>query len=107
MKLATVPRASDGEAIADCFTEDGQVKDEGQARQGRAAIKEWWEGPANAFEYKVEVQSTQANDGGYTVLTRLTGNFPGGTADLANRFTLRDNLIASLEIAPPDAAAAG
>jgi hypothetical protein len=35
-----------------------------------------------------------------------TVDFPGGTGDLANRFTLRDNLIASLEIAPPDAPAA-
>ena len=107
MKLASVPRASDAEAIAACFAEDGEVKDEGQTRQGRAAIKEWWEGPANAFEYTVEVQSTQAEEDGYTVFTRLTGNFPGGTADLANRFTLRDDLIASLEIAPPDAPAAG
>jgi ketosteroid isomerase-like protein len=107
LDLASVPRASDAEAIAACFTEDAEVKDEGQARQGRAAIKEWWEGPANAFEYTVEVQSTQAKDDGYTVFTRLTGKFPGGTADLANRFTLRADLIASLEIAPPDAPAAG
>ena len=107
MELATAPSAGDAEAIARCFTEDGEVKDEGETRRGRAAVKEWWEGPANAFEYTVEMQSTQAEEDGYTVLTRLTGNFPGGTADLANRFTLRDNLIATLEIAPPDASAAG
>jgi hypothetical protein len=41
------------------------------------------------------------------VFTKLTGDFPGGTADLANRFTLRDNLVARLEIAPPDAPPAG
>jgi hypothetical protein len=37
----------------------------------------------------------------YVVFTRLTGNFPGGTAELANRFTLRGGLIANLEVAPP------
>jgi ketosteroid isomerase-like protein len=97
----------DAEAIAACFTEDAEVKDEGETRRGRDAIRRWWEGPANAFQYTVEVMSAQANEGTYTVFTRLTGNFPGGTADLANRFTLRDDLIASLEIAPPDAPAAG
>jgi hypothetical protein len=107
MKLAAAPTPRDAEAIAACFAEDGEVKDEGQTRHGRTAIKEWWEGPANAFEYTVEVQSTQTEKDSYIVFTRLTGNFPGGTADLANRFTLRDNLIASLEIAPPDAPAAG
>src|SRR4051812_3781504 len=100
MELATAPNASDAEAIAACFTEDGEVKDEGATRQGRAAIGEWWAGPANAFEYTVEMQSTQAQDDGIVVFTKLTGDFPGGTADLANRFTLRDNLIATLEIAP-------
>ena len=104
MELATAPSASDAVAIAACFTEDGEVKDEGETRRGREAIRKWWEGPANAFEYTVEVQRTQARDDVVVVFTKLTGNFPGGTADLANRFTLRDNLIASLEIVPPDAA---
>src|SRR6266536_1274841 len=81
---------------------------EGETRRGHAAIRQWWQGPANAFEYTVEVQSIQAQpDDNYVVFTKLTGNFPGGTADLANRFTLQDDLIASLEIAPPDARPAG
>jgi hypothetical protein len=40
-------------------------------------------------------------DDRYVVFTTLTGNFPGGSVDLANRFTVRDGLIAQLEIAPP------
>ena len=49
----------------------------------------------------------------YVVFTRLTGNFPGGTANLADRFTVRDGLIAQLDITPaapaeePDASPAG
>ena len=107
MELATAPSAGDAEAIAACFTEDGEVKDEGATRRGRAAIEEWWAGPANAFEYTVEIQGSSGEDNSYVVFTRLTGNFPGGTADLANRFTLRHDLIASLETTPPDAPAAG
>jgi hypothetical protein len=32
--------------------------------------------------------------------THLEGNFPGGQVDLTNRFTLRGDLIAALEIVP-------
>src|SRR5260370_36592511 len=102
MELATAPSASDADAIAACFTEEGEVKDEGEARQGHAAIREWWAGPANAFQYTVEVRGSQGQgDNRYIVFTRLTGEFPGGTADLANRFPLRDGLLATLQISPP------
>ena len=104
MALATAPSAGDADAIAACFTEDGEVKDEGETRRGHAAISRFWEGPATAFQYTVEVLGTQAQgDDRYIVFTRLTGD----TADLANRFSVRDDLIATLEIAPPDAPAAG
>ena len=49
----------------------------------------------------VQIRGSRAlGDDRYVVFTRLTGNFPGGTADLADRFTVRDGLIARLEIAP-------
>jgi ketosteroid isomerase-like protein len=102
LRLASAPRASDAEAIADCFTDDGELVDEGQTRRGRPAVGEWWRGPATAFDYTVEVRSSRdRGDDRYVVFTTLTGEFPGGTVDLANRFTVRDGLIAQLEIAPP------
>lgn len=53
--------------------------------------------------YTVQVRGSRAlGHDRYVVFTRLTGNFPGGTADLADRFTLRDGLIAQLDIAPPE-----
>jgi len=104
MELASAPSAGDADAIAACFTEDGEVKDEGETRQGRPAISEWWKGPATAFQYTVEVQDSQTHGvDRYVVFTRLTGDFPGGTVDLTNRFTLRDGLIANLEISPANA----
>jgi hypothetical protein len=36
----------------------------------------------------------------YLVAGRLTGNFPGGTAELKWRFTVHGDLISRLEIAP-------
>jgi hypothetical protein len=35
----------------------------------------------------------------WIVTTHLEGNFPGGVADLAQRFTVRDGLIVRLVIA--------
>ena len=103
LRLASGPQASDAEAVANCFTDDAELVDEGQTRRGRAAVCDWWRGPATAFDYAVEVRSTRGvDDHRYVVFTTLKGNFPGGTVELANRFTIRDGLIARLEIAPPD-----
>ena len=114
LQIARSADPADADRIAACFTEDGEVTDEGQTQRGRAAIRQWWQGPATIYDYTVQVRGSRALGGDrYVVFTRLTGNFPGGTADLADRFTLRDGLIAQLDITPPvdgeepDAPAAG
>jgi ketosteroid isomerase-like protein len=102
LEVAGATDRADAEALVACFTEDAQVTDEGKTRRGHAAIWDWWVGPATAYNYTVRVYGTRAlGEDRYVVFTRLTGNFPGGTAELANRFTLRAGLIANLEIAPP------
>jgi ketosteroid isomerase-like protein len=102
LQIASSADPADADRIATCFTEDGVVIDEGQTRRGRAAIRQWWQGPATTYDYTVEVRGSRAlGSEGYVVFTRLTGNFPGGTADLADRFTLRDGLISQLDIAAP------
>ena len=73
----------DIDAIVACFTEDAVVLDEDRHWVGAAAIRQWRENVATAFEY-----------------THLEGNFPGGEVDLTNRFTLRGDLIVGLEIVP-------
>jgi ketosteroid isomerase-like protein len=85
--LAAAPSATDAEVIAARFTKDAEVKDEGDTRRGRGAIHKWWEGPANTFEYAVEVQSTEAQaDDRCIVLPPPDRQLPGGKADLTNRF---------------------
>jgi hypothetical protein len=104
--------ASDGgsvDAIVMCFTEDALVLDEGNQWRGHAQIRQWREGVAAAFEYTVEVRgadelgqvdSVERHD----VYTHLEGNFPGGTVDLTQKFGLRDNRIATLQIMPTEVA---
>lgn len=95
----------DIDAIVACFTNDAVVLDEDRQWRGVAAIRQWREKVATAFEYTVAIIRSEALgevDGGqaHEVYTRLEGNFPGGQVDLTNRFTLRDDLIVGLEIVP-------
>jgi ketosteroid isomerase-like protein len=95
----------DIDAIVACFTEDAVVLDEDRHWRGRAAIRQWRESVATAFEYTVAIVGSEAlgeADGGqrHEVYTHLEGNFPGGQVDLTNRFTLRGDLIVGLEIVP-------
>ena len=95
----------DIDAIVACFTEDAVVLDEDRHWVGAAAIRQWRENVASAFEYTVAIIRSEALgevDGAqrYDVYTHLEGNFPGGQVDLTNRFTLRGDLIKGLEIVP-------
>ena len=106
--------ASDGgnvDAIVMCFTEDAVVLDEDHQWRGHAGIRQWRERVATAYEYTVEVLGADALgqvDGveRHDVYTHLEGNFPGGTVDLTDRFGLRDDRIATLQIVPTEAAEA-
>jgi hypothetical protein len=107
MRLASSPDPADAGRIASCFTKTGRVTDEGSTRLGRDAIREWWAGPANKFNYTVTVRGNhELGVGRFVVFTHLQGDFPGEVADLANRFTIEGDLIEQLEIAsstPDDA----
>lgn len=103
LTLARSPNPSDAERIAACFSESGEVTDEGETLRGWEAIRQWWRGPATKYQYSVEVKNGhELGNGRYVVFTRLAGGFPGGVVDLANRFTLSEGLISQLEIAPAD-----
>jgi ketosteroid isomerase-like protein len=91
----------DYDALLACFTDDAAVTDEGRTIHGHDEIRAWREKTAAAFEYTVEVlRAEKADAGGYLVVTRLEGNFPGSPVELNFRFLLRDALISELTIAP-------
>ncbi len=91
----------DVESIIDLFAEDATVVDEGEVRHGRAEIHAWQVGPASKYTYTTEiVDSESIGPDRYRVSGRLSGNFPGGTADLKWEFTIAGDLITSLVIAP-------
>lgn len=79
------------------------VVDEGETRRGTGEIRAWQTGPASRYTYTTEVLSGEPREGDrYVVHGRLTGNFPGGTAELIWDFTISSERISRLAIAPPD-----
>ena len=88
----------DGEAVAQCFTKEALVADEGQTHSGRAAIKAWKTAASAKYAYTSAPFAVEQKDGRYIVTSRLTGNFPGSPVDLRYLFRLERGKIAHLEI---------
>jgi hypothetical protein len=81
----------DREGIVALFADDAIVVDEGTTYRGTKQIR----------VYTTEVLSVEASDPDrYLATGRLTGDFPGGTADLRWDFTVADDQIKRLVIAP-------
>jgi ketosteroid isomerase-like protein len=93
-------RERDIELIVGLFAEDATVIDEGEERHGTAEIRAWQTGAASKYTYTTAITSAEAlGPDRYLVTGRLTGNFPGGTADLKWDFSIAGEHIARLVIA--------
>ena len=91
----------DVESIVALFREDATVIDENETRQGTSEIRAWQEGSASTYTYSTEVTGTsRVAPDRYVIDARLTGDFPGGTVDLKFDFTITDEHITRLVIAP-------
>jgi hypothetical protein len=90
----------DSEAVAQCFTDNADVKDEGHVYHGRAAIRKWKAEVSAKYQYTSEPLGYERTDGKIVVTSRLTGNFPGSPVNLRFFFGLEGDKIASLEIIP-------
>lgn len=91
----------DIEGIVALFMDDATVVDEGEARNGLEPIRGWRTGAASEYEYTTTITGSEAlGNEQYRVTARLEGNFPGGTVDLNHDFTVADDRIRRLEIAP-------
>ena len=88
----------DPDAVADCFTPDAEVHDEGHDHVGRAAIRAWVAGVRRRYTFHAEPRYLDVANGTHTVTAHLTGDFPGAPADLRYTFDLKDDRIARLAI---------
>jgi hypothetical protein len=89
------------EAFVALFSAEATVIDERQTYSGTEEIRAWREGPATKYTYTTEIFGTEALGGDrYLATGRLSGDFPGATADLGWEFTVAGDLISRLVIAP-------
>ena len=90
--------ADDAGGVARCFTENGVVIDERREHQGRYAIARWKTEAAAKYHYTSEPLTVDVSGTDVTVMTRVTGEFPGSPIELRYRFTLEGDKITRLEI---------
>ncbi|GAA2044478.1 hypothetical protein GCM10009819_34320 [Agromyces tropicus] len=89
------------QSIIEAFAADARVTDEGIDHVGQDGIRAWVDRTGGEYTYTTTLIG-QRQDGPdrWTVLARLEGDFPGGVADLRYRFTLHEDRISRLIIAP-------
>jgi hypothetical protein len=90
--------ADDANALADCFTVDGVVRDEGGTFTGGAAITRWSEQAKAKYHYTVEPLSAVEQDGQIVVTGKVAGDFPNSPITLEHSFRIAGDKIKSLEI---------
>jgi hypothetical protein len=101
MRYFALDADHDVEPIVALFTEDATVTDEGETRRGIDAIRAWRAGAAAEYDYATTITGSEdRGDRQFRVTARLVGNFPGGTADLNFDFTVENDHIRALKIAP-------
>ena len=90
--------AGDSSALAQCFTADGVVRDEGGTFTGIVAIQQWNTQAKAKYHYTVEPLSMSARDGEVVVIGNVAGDFPGSPITLRYVFRVAGHKIVSLEI---------
>jgi len=85
-------------AYANCFDTEAKVFDEGEVHQGREAIQKWNE--ATNAKYKTQLKKMAfVNTDQENILTvKVSGTFDGSPIVLKYHITLKNGLIATLEI---------
>ena len=93
--------ARDVERELACYAEDATVTDEGRTHRGLAEIRAWLGRAAGEYTYTSELTAVRQDDARHwTAVRHLEGDFPGGVVDLNYRYTLEDDRITTLTIAP-------
>ncbi|PRY37932.1 nuclear transport factor 2 family protein [Umezawaea tangerina] len=91
--------AGDARAVAECFSEDGTVVDEGVTYRGRAEIAAWQERTSAQWTFTSTVTGERSlGEDRHLVTTHVEGDFPGGQVDLGFDFTVHDGLVSALVI---------
>jgi len=89
-----------GPILANLFTDDAIVHDDGRTYVGIDAISGWTEAVAAAFSYTRTITDVRLRTNAAIVRARLEGNFPGSPIELHHHFSLAGERISALTICP-------
>jgi ketosteroid isomerase-like protein len=93
--------AKEADAAARTFSPDAVVIDEGRTFRGTAQVREFLRKAGGEYTYTTDlIGAEHIDDEHWVAVNRLEGDFPGGVVQLRYRFTLVDDLITELVIAP-------
>jgi hypothetical protein len=91
-------KARDALGLAQCFIDDGVVRDEGGTFRGTNAIRDWNAAARKKYHHTAEPLSVIQRDGSTIVAATVNGDFPGSPVTLDHVFRLQGDKISSLEI---------
>ncbi|NEM06123.1 nuclear transport factor 2 family protein [Geodermatophilus normandii] len=93
--------ARDADTAIRAFTPDAAVTDEGRTFRGTEEVLGFLRHSGSQFSYTTTLTGARrVDDEHWVAVNHLEGDFPGGVADLAYRFTMAGDLVAELVIAP-------
>lgn len=98
--LNYISAANDGrlDDAAACFAEDALVHDESRDHRGLEAIRNWIRSSTREYRPKNEVLLATGGVDSHTVISRISGNFPGSPVELELRFVVTLGKISYLSI---------
>lgn len=88
------------ERLAECFTADAIVHDEGRVRQGRDQIAAWARDTGMRYQSTIEPVGLEEAEGRHWLRAVVRGTFPGSPITLNFHFRLQAGAVQSLEITP-------
>ena len=88
----------DIDGMLESFASDAVVKDEGETRGGRAAVRAWIEKTTAAYLPSFEVGDVVDEGASIVAIGSVSGTFPGSPVRLRYAFTLDGVRISRLEI---------
>jgi ketosteroid isomerase-like protein len=95
----TAHAAKDDDAAVRAFAPDATVTDEGKTFTGTREISAWRHQASTEWTYTTTMTGVRRDGAAWIVAIHLEGDFPGGVADLEQRFTVRSGEITRLVIA--------
>lgn len=88
----------DPQEMADCFSNQGMVRDENKVHTGRDEIRQWKADYSKKYTARSTPVSVTQDRGRIVVTCNVEGNFPGSPIDLRYFFRVEGDKISELEI---------